>query len=40
MVSFNDAVNYVLFKNPVSRFTIDGAGQLAKATVSLNTENK
>lgn len=34
MVSFNDTVSYVLYKNPVSQVTLAGLGQLATVTVS------
>lgn len=34
MVSFTEALNYVAYKNPLSQFTIAGATQLAKASVS------
>lgn len=34
MVSMNDTLSYVLYKNPVSQVTLAGLGQLARATVS------
>lgn len=39
MVSFTDALNYVAYKNPVSQFTIAGVSQLARATVSIATND-
>lgn len=35
MVSFTDAANYIVYKNPVSQFTIAGVSQLAKASVRI-----
>lgn len=37
MVSFNDAANWIVYKNPVSQLTIAGAKELAKASVSKST---
>lgn len=35
MVSFTEALNYVVYKNPVSQFTITTASQLVRASVSM-----
>lgn len=38
MVSFTDAVSYVVYKNPVSQITLGGLGKLAGATVSISKQ--